>query len=314
MSRFLLMLCGGVGCRCARYCWGVAHGMEYLTSLNIVHRGLTANSVLVDGDDNPRIAGFGLTASLTPDLALDSAGKEYRESELHLRLPVRWCAPEVLEYNHFTAASDVWSFGIVCIEIFSKGARPFHLWADSKVVAQVVNGYTPTIPRDCPELFYNETVRPCFEYDAEDRPSFAGLSHSAQQSTGRAAVSGLAQRFRRRDSAGPAASWLPRPSPETMANIADLSKATPHSLTSSQGSLELPRRTFLEPDEAVNDMSLLDTAPSAVACAGENDASWGFASLASSSVLLSAKESTNEVRSSSDQVYEDDDAALLEFF
>lgn len=40
-------------------------------------------------------------------------------------LSVRWCAPEVILHRQVMRKSDVWSFGIVLIEMFSKGAVPY---------------------------------------------------------------------------------------------------------------------------------------------------------------------------------------------
>jgi serine/threonine protein kinase len=40
-------------------------------------------------------------------------------------LPVKWTAPEVLEFEKYTLASDVWSFGVVMWEIFSFGSVPY---------------------------------------------------------------------------------------------------------------------------------------------------------------------------------------------
>ena len=44
---------------------------------------------MLDADDNPKIGGFGLTETLTPELSRDESLRDYRESEQHLRLPVR---------------------------------------------------------------------------------------------------------------------------------------------------------------------------------------------------------------------------------
>ena len=40
-------------------------------------------------------------------------------------IPVKWTAPEALNYNKYTSASDVWSFGMVLYEIWSVGEKPF---------------------------------------------------------------------------------------------------------------------------------------------------------------------------------------------
>lgn len=40
-------------------------------------------------------------------------------------IPVKWTAPEALNYNKYTSASDVWSFGMVLFEIWSVGEKPF---------------------------------------------------------------------------------------------------------------------------------------------------------------------------------------------
>ena len=38
---------------------------------------------------------------------------------------VKWTAPEVLQHGSYTIKSDVWSYGIVLIEILTKGQIPY---------------------------------------------------------------------------------------------------------------------------------------------------------------------------------------------
>lgn len=40
-------------------------------------------------------------------------------------IPYKWTAPEALARGHYTIKSDIWSFGILLHEIFSKGQEPY---------------------------------------------------------------------------------------------------------------------------------------------------------------------------------------------
>ena len=41
------------------------------------------------------------------------------------KVPIKWTSPEGLRRGEFTSMSDVWSFGIVLVEIFTLGDDPF---------------------------------------------------------------------------------------------------------------------------------------------------------------------------------------------
>lgn len=42
-----------------------------------------------------------------------------------LKMAIKWMAPEVLLCNKYSSKADVWSFGIVLVEIFSHGKEPY---------------------------------------------------------------------------------------------------------------------------------------------------------------------------------------------
>ena len=50
------------------------------------------------------------------------------------KIPVRWTAPESIQFRKFTIASDIWSYGILLWEIMSFGERPYWDWGNYEVL------------------------------------------------------------------------------------------------------------------------------------------------------------------------------------
>ncbi|NXE70520.1 BLK kinase, partial [Calcarius ornatus] len=83
--------------------------------MNFIHRDLRAANILVSETLCCKIADFGL-ARLIENEYLAQEGAKF---------PIKWTAPEAINYGVFTIKSDVWSFGILLTEIITFGRIPY---------------------------------------------------------------------------------------------------------------------------------------------------------------------------------------------
>jgi len=94
----------------------IATGLAYIERSNYVHRDVRAANILVGKNQNCKIADFGLARLIVDD--------EYSARQ-GAKFPIKWTAPEAAMYGKFTIKSDVWSFGILLVEIVTKGRIPY---------------------------------------------------------------------------------------------------------------------------------------------------------------------------------------------
>uniref|UniRef100_A0A3P8T0Q4 receptor protein-tyrosine kinase n=1 Tax=Amphiprion percula TaxID=161767 RepID=A0A3P8T0Q4_AMPPE len=146
---------------------GIAAGMKYLCDMNYVHRDLAARNILVNSNLVCKVSDFGLSRFLeddTSDPTYTSGGK----------IPIRWTAPEAIQYRKFTSSSDCWSYGIVMWEVMSYGERPYWDMSNQDVINAIEQDYRLPPPMDCPSALH-QLMLDCWQKDRNNRPKFSQI-------------------------------------------------------------------------------------------------------------------------------------------
>eukprot|EP00039_Didymoeca_costata_P031660 m.35811 g.35811 ORF g.35811 m.35811 type:complete len:757 (+) comp8963_c0_seq1:237-2507(+) len=143
----------------------VASGMAHLEKQGFIHRDLAARNCLVNEDKVIKVADFGLTRYVVDDEYTASAGGQF---------PIKWSAPEVLEYCRFSTKSDVWAYGILLFEVYTLGTMPFKGFSNSETATKVLDGEVPGRPALLPSSM-EDLLDSCWKRDPAQRPSFAEI-------------------------------------------------------------------------------------------------------------------------------------------
>ena len=144
-----------------RMCKDAAAGMRYLESKYCIHRDLAARNCLVGYESIVKISDFGMSRE----------EEEYIVSDGMKQIPIKWTAPEALNFGKYTSLCDVWSYGVLMWEIFSKGGNPYSGLSNSQAREKIDGGYRLPAPEGTPDEIYRLMLR-CWEYEPEKRPHF----------------------------------------------------------------------------------------------------------------------------------------------
>jgi tyrosine-protein kinase len=145
----------------------IACGMVYLEQQRFIHRDLAARNILLASKLQAKISDFGLSRIISEE-------KDYYQASQGGRWPIKWYAPESVNYGTFSHASDVWSFGVLLWEMYTFGLPPYEGMTGAEVIKYIEAG--KRLPRpQMAELGVYSVITWCWEKEPVNRPSFSEL-------------------------------------------------------------------------------------------------------------------------------------------
>lgn len=145
----------------------VADGMWYIEREGLIHRDLAARNVLMGDNGLVKICDFGMAKVINEDVYIAQQGA---------KCPLKWTAPEAINYQKYSIKSDVWSFGILLVELTNgNGGSPYPGMTNQHLLSNLAMGYRHPQPKNCPENLYDDVMLRCWNENPDERPSFEEL-------------------------------------------------------------------------------------------------------------------------------------------
>ena len=141
----------------------VLFGLLYLHSINIIHRDIKCQNLLLSKEGRVKISDFGISINKNIVNCNNRVGTPY------------WMSPEVINRQKYNEKTDIWSVGIICYELV-EGEPPYCEFKPNIVMKKIIEN--PIKGLKNPEKYsneFNDFVSLCLNVDFNKRPNIPQL-------------------------------------------------------------------------------------------------------------------------------------------
>jgi serine/threonine protein kinase len=178
------------GLQMVKWALQIAAGMAHMHSRLFVHRDLKPHNILLNDSGNALICDLGTVKNLTPgainferagnsETSTAASGSEATPPPLPMMTTMTgtpmYMAPESFTSSSYTAAVDVWSYGVVLVRLFTLRTP----YPENTTMAELIHGVASNELRPnevesriLPHPKIKEVIDGCLQFDAKDRFTF----------------------------------------------------------------------------------------------------------------------------------------------
>jgi serine/threonine protein kinase len=149
-----------------RWAMQTSYGLYQLHSVNILHRDLKGENILLDKLNHAKVADFGLSIVKSSSASHSKSGGGGSRGGAGT-LP--WMAPELHDEKPNSRETDIYSLGVVLWEIVSR-KLPYAGLTVGKMISKTVQGKRDPLPSPCPEVF-RLMILACWNLEPSERPT-----------------------------------------------------------------------------------------------------------------------------------------------